>query len=63
MLSVLLCLPALSVAFADDNELPASVRSVLQVRDLPTDSLSIYVEDLQTGCESAPMSGEPSVIV
>ena len=49
MLVVLLCLPALSVAFADDNELPASVRSVLQVRDLPADSLSIYVEDLQTG--------------
>ena len=53
MLAALLCLPALSVAladdFADDNKLPASVRSVLQVRDLPADSLSIYVEDLQTG--------------
>jgi D-alanyl-D-alanine carboxypeptidase/D-alanyl-D-alanine-endopeptidase (penicillin-binding protein 4) len=49
MLTVLLCLPALSVAFADDNELPASIRSVLQVRDLPADSLSIYVEDMQTG--------------
>ncbi len=49
MLAALLCLPALSVALADDTELPASVRSVLQVRDLPADSLSIYVEDLQTG--------------
>ena len=53
MLAALLCLPALSVALADDfagdSELPASVRSVLQVRDLPADSLSIYVEDLQTG--------------
>ena len=49
VLIMLLCLQAASAAVADDNELPASVRSVLQVRDLPDDSLSIYVEDLQTG--------------
>jgi D-alanyl-D-alanine carboxypeptidase/D-alanyl-D-alanine-endopeptidase (penicillin-binding protein 4) len=49
LLIMLLCLPALSGAVADDNELPAGIRSVLQVRDLPADSLSIYVEDLQTG--------------
>lgn len=49
MVIMSLCLAALSGAVADDNELPASILSVLQVRDLPADSLSIYVEDLQTG--------------
>ena len=32
-----------------ENELPAAVRSVLNVRNLPTNSLSIYVENLDTG--------------
>ncbi|NND55197.1 MAG: D-alanyl-D-alanine carboxypeptidase/D-alanyl-D-alanine-endopeptidase, partial [Gammaproteobacteria bacterium] len=49
MVIMLLCLPALSGAVADDNELPANIRSVLQVRKLPAESLSVYVEDLQTG--------------
>ncbi len=49
LLVMLLCLSAGGTAFADDDKLPASIRSALQVRNLPADSLSIYVEDLQTG--------------
>ncbi|MDH5215874.1 MAG: D-alanyl-D-alanine carboxypeptidase/D-alanyl-D-alanine-endopeptidase [Gammaproteobacteria bacterium] len=36
------------------SELPAAVRSVLNVRKLPDDSLSIYVESLETG--ASPLS-------
>ncbi|MDH4315091.1 MAG: D-alanyl-D-alanine carboxypeptidase/D-alanyl-D-alanine-endopeptidase [Gammaproteobacteria bacterium] len=36
------------------SELPAAVRSVLNVRKLPDDSLSIYVESLETG--ESPLS-------
>ena len=39
----------LSPAFADDELLPIGVRSALQVRDLPPESLSIHVEDIETG--------------
>ena len=42
----LLCIPAVH---AEQAELPAGVRSVLQVRDLPADSLSIYIENVETG--------------
>ena len=34
---------------ASESTLPASLRSALDVRQLPDDSLSIYVEDLATG--------------
>jgi len=46
---VLMGLLCLSVADAGETELPAGVRSVLKVRDLPADSLSIYIEDVETG--------------
>jgi D-alanyl-D-alanine carboxypeptidase/D-alanyl-D-alanine-endopeptidase (penicillin-binding protein 4) len=40
----------LSRAFAaGTDELPPTVRSVLELRELPPDTLSIYVEDLGTG--------------
>lgn len=38
-----------SPAIADDEILPIGVRSALQVRDLPPESLSIHVEDIETG--------------
>ena len=34
---------------ASDEPLPAGVRSVLNLRQVPQDSLSIVVEDLETG--------------
>ena len=34
---------------ANDSELPVGVRAVLNVRQVPQDSLSIYVEDVETG--------------
>ncbi len=37
------------LAVASDVDLPASVNSALSVRELPEDSLSIFVEDLDTG--------------
>ena len=37
------------VADADDSTLPAGVRSALNVRQAPHDSLSLYVEDVETG--------------
>jgi D-alanyl-D-alanine carboxypeptidase/D-alanyl-D-alanine-endopeptidase (penicillin-binding protein 4) len=38
-----------SQTFASEKTLPASLRSVLKVRQLPDDSLSIYVQDLANG--------------
>lgn len=40
---------ALSPAIAEDELLPIGVRSALQVRDIPAESLSIHVEDVETG--------------
>ena len=46
----LICLLLLPLsAFADGSPLPAGVRSALNVRDVPYDSLSIHVEDVDTG--------------
>jgi len=39
---------SLAVAAAE-SELPGGVRAVLNVRQVPADSLSIYVEDIETG--------------
>jgi D-alanyl-D-alanine carboxypeptidase/D-alanyl-D-alanine-endopeptidase (penicillin-binding protein 4) len=36
-------------AFAEEDFLPAGVRSVLNLRQVPDDTLSIYVEDVGTG--------------
>ena len=38
-----------SVAGAADPQLPVGVQSALNVRDVPHDTLSIYVEDLESG--------------
>jgi D-alanyl-D-alanine carboxypeptidase/D-alanyl-D-alanine-endopeptidase (penicillin-binding protein 4) len=47
---LLMCLSLLPlVASADSPSLPAGVRSALNVRDVPHDSLSIHVEDVDTG--------------
>jgi len=47
-------------ALASDDELPAGVRSALQVRQVPQDSLSIHIEDLDTGeVVLAWLPGEP----
>jgi len=46
---VLLGLLAATVAEAVDTELPAGIRSVLNVRQVPYESLSVYVEDVDTG--------------
>ena len=46
----LICLFLLPVsASADSSPLPAGVRSALNVRDVPHDSLSIHIEDVDTG--------------
>jgi len=47
--TLLLCLFAATAAFAADTELPASVRSALNLRQLPLDTLSVFVENLETG--------------
>ena len=51
LLAVLLVsvLPALPVIAADYEELPVGVRSTLQVRQVPGESLSIHIEDVDTG--------------
>ena len=46
LVAALLCT---STAIASDDLLPASVRSALQVRHVPDDSLSIYIEDVESG--------------
>ncbi|MDH4109124.1 MAG: D-alanyl-D-alanine carboxypeptidase/D-alanyl-D-alanine-endopeptidase [Gammaproteobacteria bacterium] len=38
-----------SVIVLDENDLPVNVRSVLKMRNLPATSLSLYVENLDTG--------------
>ena len=48
VLIVSLALVASSV-WADNEELPLSVQSALNVRKVPHDSLSVYVEDLDSG--------------
>lgn len=45
---LMLCIPV-SVLAAEDTTLPATVQSAMNVRNIPLDSLSIYVEDLETG--------------
>ena len=46
----LICLFLLPLsASADSSPLPAGVRSALNVRDVPHDSLSIHIEDVDTG--------------
>jgi len=46
---LLLCVLAPVNVAANDESLPAGVRSVLNLRQLPQDSLSIHVQDLETG--------------
>lgn len=46
LLTMLLCQ---SMAMASDDVLPVGVRNALQVREIPPESLSIYVEDVETG--------------
>lgn len=47
---LLLVLPLVGVpAVASEAELPVGVRSVLKLRQLPSDTLSIYVEDVNSG--------------
>ena len=44
-----LLLLAAAGAHAEQHSLPAGVRSALDVRNVPNDTLSIHVEDLETG--------------
>ena len=44
-----LILVAVQPASAAEDELPLGIRSALQVRQVPADSLSIHVEDVDTG--------------
>ncbi len=46
---LLFCLSAALTAQAADSELPLGVQSVLKLRQVPYESLSIYVEDVDTG--------------
>jgi D-alanyl-D-alanine carboxypeptidase/D-alanyl-D-alanine-endopeptidase (penicillin-binding protein 4) len=48
-LAFLLVLSGPLAIAADNDELPVGVRSVLNLRQLPQDSLSIHVEDVETG--------------
>ena len=48
-LFLLLALLVPFAAVAEDDTLPLGVRSALSVRQVPPDSLSIYVEDVETG--------------
>ena len=47
--ALMLCLLAAAATHAADSELPLRVQSVMKLRALPDDSLSIYVEDVDTG--------------
>ena len=38
-----------SPLFAAEEDLPLGVRSLLKLRQLPAESLSIYVEDVESG--------------
>ena len=44
-----LCCLAAAVADSAGTQLPAGIRNVLNLRELPHESLSIYVEDVDTG--------------
>lgn len=46
---VLLVFAAMAMAKANDTSLPMRVQSVLNLRTLPDDTLSIYIEDLDSG--------------
>ena len=46
---LVICTVFLATAQAGDGPLPLGVRSALDVRQLPQESLSIYVEDVDTG--------------
>jgi D-alanyl-D-alanine carboxypeptidase/D-alanyl-D-alanine-endopeptidase (penicillin-binding protein 4) len=46
---ILASLLFIGVARSDDNVLPANIQGVMNLRELPYDSLSIYVEDVETG--------------
>ena len=46
---IALSIVAAGAAHADDKELPLAVQSIMNLRELPYDSLSIYVEDVETG--------------
>ena len=48
-LSLFVPMVSTNVAAANEDELPVGVRSALNVRQVPDDTLSIYVEDLETG--------------
>jgi D-alanyl-D-alanine carboxypeptidase/D-alanyl-D-alanine-endopeptidase (penicillin-binding protein 4) len=48
LLAVLLSILAVA-AYADEAQLPGGVRSTLNLRQLPHDSLSIYIEDADSG--------------
>jgi D-alanyl-D-alanine carboxypeptidase/D-alanyl-D-alanine-endopeptidase (penicillin-binding protein 4) len=47
-MAFLLCLLG-ATAYSSDTELPAGIRSVLNLREVPYESLSIHVEDVDTG--------------
>ena len=47
--SILVLFLFLSIPAAGNSELPASVRHVLDIRQVPADSLSVYVADVETG--------------
>lgn len=47
-MAFLLCLLGVT-AYSSDTELPAGIRSVLNLREVPYESLSIHVEDVDTG--------------
>jgi D-alanyl-D-alanine carboxypeptidase/D-alanyl-D-alanine-endopeptidase (penicillin-binding protein 4) len=49
LLIVLFLLAAVPSAGAATDTLPATVRAALDVRNVPHDTLSVYVEDLETG--------------
>jgi D-alanyl-D-alanine carboxypeptidase/D-alanyl-D-alanine-endopeptidase (penicillin-binding protein 4) len=49
VLFLLLALSLPFVAAANDDELPLGVRSVLKLRQVSQDSLSVHVEDVETG--------------
>jgi len=47
--TIWLCLIAAATGHAAGAELPAGIRSVLKLRQVPNETLSIYVEDVDTG--------------
>jgi D-alanyl-D-alanine carboxypeptidase/D-alanyl-D-alanine-endopeptidase (penicillin-binding protein 4) len=47
--SLMLCCLSVAIADSTKTELPVGIRSIMNVRDVPYESLSIYVEDVDTG--------------